>query len=90
MTTVHDQSLLFCHLTQVMHHQAELHPNTHKSLISINLKSGHHNEDARKTGKFRAYLGPVTKHLSIASIGDELLGKLKDEQKYREFDIGIY
>lgn len=79
MTAVHDQSLLLRHLTQVMHHQPVLHP-AHTQIINIH---NIHNKHilAKLTRKKHKYLGPVTKHLPVASVGDKLLRKLKNAEK---------
>lgn len=68
MTAVHDQRLFLAHLAQVVHHQAELHQHTHGYC-----------EFAPWRVNTRAYLRPVTEHLAVSSVGDQLLGELEGE-----------
>lgn len=82
MAAVHDQSLFLCHLTQVMHHQAKLHPHTHTHHQYSSVQTHRYQANWLNTGSLRSYLGPVTKHLPVPSVGDELLGELKDEEKW--------
>lgn len=84
MTAVHHQSLFLCHLAQVVHHQAKLNPGTMKLLLRTYLHSLLPNPLHEHT---ITHLGPVTEHLSIPSVGDELLGKLKDKEELTTGEI---
>lgn len=71
MATVHDQRLFFAHLAQVVHHQPKLHRHTHSFIPNSDTSVQTLWVNARK------YLRPVTEHLAVASVGDQLLGELK-------------
>lgn len=85
MTTVHDQSLFLCHLTQVTHHQAELH--THRYTLHLFSLSTWLQTPILNESRVEHYLCPVTKHLSIPSVGDELLRELKGQEKWAELSF---
>lgn len=71
MATVHDQRLFFAHLAQVVHHQPELHRHTHSVILNSDTSAQTLWVNARE------YLRPVTEHLAVASVGDQLLGELE-------------
>lgn len=71
MATVHDQRLFFAHLAQVVHRQPELHRHTHSFILNSDTSAQTLWVNARE------YLRPVTEHLAVASVGDQLLGELE-------------
>lgn len=74
MAAVHDQRLLFAHLAEVVHHQPELHRHTHSVILNSDASAQTLWVNARE------YLRPVTEHLAVASVGDQLLGELEGKQ----------
>lgn len=78
MATIHDQRLFLAHLTQVVHHQPELHRHTHSFILN-----SHTSAQTLRVNE-REYLRPVTEHLAVASVGDQLLGELEGKTRVRQ------